>query len=190
MKTDRAYFSYPKNKSTQNAVLFLVDNLGIDFINSQLCVACLLLVPFFSVWRLTHASKADQFAANGYFVVMPDIVLGDPAPLNPPADWDVYSWVAQHTPEVTDPVVDAAIREMRGPLGCKSVAAVGYCFGGKWVCRFLKAGMLDVGFVAHPSLVTEEELGGIQGPLSIAAASKPPSHLLWGHFSLGLSDSH
>ena len=36
----------------------------------------------------------------------------------------------------------------------------------------MKDGQIDVGFNAHPSFVTHEELGAIQGPLSIAAARK------------------
>jgi dienelactone hydrolase len=39
----------------------------------------------------------------------------------------------------------------------------------KHVIRHYKSG-IDVGFVAHPSFVTEEELAAITGPLSIAAA--------------------
>lgn len=36
----------------------------------------------------------------------------------------------------------------------------------------MKTGKIDVGFSAHPSLITHEELGAIQGPFSIAAARK------------------
>jgi len=36
----------------------------------------------------------------------------------------------------------------------------------------LKDGILDGGFVAHPSFVTSEELSAITKPLSIAAAGK------------------
>lgn len=42
----------------------------------------------------------------------------------------------------------------------------------QYVCRFAKPGKFDVGYTAHPSFVTEEELGGITTPLSIAAAGK------------------
>jgi hypothetical protein len=45
-------------------------------------------------------------------------------------------------------------------------------FGGKYVCRWLKEGKLDVGYTAHPSFVDKEELEGIKGPLSIAAAGE------------------
>lgn len=59
---------------------------------------------------------------------------------------------------------------MRGPLGCKRIGGAGYCFGGKYVCRFLKEGKLDAGYTAHPSFVDAEEVEGVTGPLSIAAA--------------------
>lgn len=42
----------------------------------------------------------------------------------------------------------------------------------QYVCRALGNGQADVGYTAHPSFVTHEELGSIKGPLSIAAAGK------------------
>ena len=56
----------------------------------------------------------------------------------------------------------------------KKIGAIGYCFGAKYVVRFLKPdqGKVDVGFLAHPSLVEKPELEAIKGPLAIAAAEK------------------
>ena len=45
----------------------------------------------------------------------------------------------------------------------------------QYVCRFLHAGVVDAGFIAHPSFVTVEELKGITSPLAIAAAGKSSS---------------
>jgi len=144
------YFAYPSDKSTQNAVLILTDVIGYDFINAQLI--------------------ADQFAANGYLVVMPDLFHGDPVKLNPPENFNIMDWIKNHGTEQVDPIVEAAIKELRGPLGAKRIGGVGYCFGGKYVARFLKEGKLDAGYTAHPSFMMPDELKGIQGPLSIAAA--------------------
>ena len=115
---------------------------------------------------------ADQFAANGYFTVMPDQFQGDPIPLNRPADFDIPGWLAGppgHNPNMVDPVIEACMKEMKS-LGCKKIASAGYCFGAKYVVRYLRPGQIDVGYLAHPAFVEAEELEGIKGPLSIAAA--------------------
>jgi dienelactone hydrolase len=54
----------------------------------------------------------------------------------------------------------------------QKTAAAGFCFGGKYVARHLHPaeGKIDVGFTAHPSFITREELNAINGPLAIAAA--------------------
>ncbi|QKX55385.1 uncharacterized protein TRUGW13939_02478 [Talaromyces rugulosus] len=144
------YFSYPPDKSTENAILILSDVIGHRFINTQLI--------------------ADQFAAAGYFVVLPDLFYGDTVPLNRPEGFNVMDWVKNHFPEQTDPIIESVLTEMRENLGCKRIGGVGYCFGGKYVCRFLKPGKLDAGYTAHPTMVDADELSGIEGPLSISAA--------------------
>ncbi|OOQ82259.1 dienelactone hydrolase family protein [Penicillium brasilianum] len=144
------YFAYPSDNSTENAILILTDVIGHKFSNAQLI--------------------ADQFAAKGYFVVMPDLFNGDAVPLNRPEGFNVMDWVKNHLPPQTDPIIDAVLKEMRESLGCKRIGGVGYCFGGKYVCRYLKPGKLDAGFMAHPTMVESDELKGIKGPLSIAAA--------------------
>jgi len=155
------YFAYPEDKSTKKGLLLITDVIGHRFINVQLI--------------------ADQFAANGYFVVMPDVFYGDPIPLNRPGDFDIQKWLkgeyptspkGGHLPPTVDPIIDACLVEMRTKYGCEKIAAVGYCFGAKYVVRHLRPdqGKIDVGYVAHPSFVTEEELREIKGPLAISAA--------------------
>jgi len=152
------YITYPEDKQTANAILILPDVIGHEFINAQLI--------------------ADQFAANGYFVVMPDLFEGDPIQLNRPEGFDIMKWLQTggpegkgHGPGQVDPIVTAIIKEMRENLGVKKIGAVGYCFGAKYVARFLAKGKgVDVGCMAHPSFVDPEEVKAMTGPLSIAAA--------------------
>lgn len=75
---------------------------------------------------------ADQLAANGYFVVMPDLFHGDPVRLNRPAGFDLMAWLKGppgHPASRVDPVIHAVLKEMKSNLGCKRVGAIGYCFG-------------------------------------------------------------
>jgi dienelactone hydrolase len=60
---------------------------------------------------------------------------------------------------------------MRENMGVKKIGSVGYCFGAKYVARFMASGKgIDVGAMAHPSFVDADELKAITGPLTIAAA--------------------
>ncbi|KUL87492.1 hypothetical protein ZTR_04590 [Talaromyces verruculosus] len=148
----RTYFANPKNNKTpEKAVLIITDVFGI-FTNSQLL--------------------ADDFAANGYLAVIPDLFNGDQLDIG---DFEagrvnIGEWITKHGIDMVDPIVEDTIRHLRENLGVKKIAAAGYCFGGKYVARFLKEGKIDSGFTAHPSFITEEELAAIQRPFSIAAA--------------------
>lgn len=117
---------------------------------------------------------ADQFAANGYLCYMPDLFEGNPAPLNRPADFDITAWRQGHSVKAVDPIVQAAVKHLRENEGITRLGAVGYCFGAKYVARQMDQAIaekgVDVGYVAHPSYVDEEELEKINGPLSISAA--------------------
>ncbi|KAL1860019.1 hypothetical protein Plec18167_009504 [Paecilomyces lecythidis] len=145
----KTYFSQPKEK-TDKAILILTDIFGI-YTNSQLI--------------------ADQFAENGYLAVIPDLFAGDAIDVAAMEGGkvDLPSWIQKHQPNHVDPIVEASIKSLR-EQGIKKIGGVGYCFGAKYVTRFLKNGKLDVGYNAHPSFVSHEELAAIQGPLSIAAA--------------------
>jgi dienelactone hydrolase len=101
---------------------------------------------------------------------MPDLFAGDPVPLERPGDFDLMGWLKNHLPDKTDPIIEASLKEMQEKYGCKKIGAVGYCFGAKYVARYLKKGKIDVGYCAHPSFVEEDELLGIEGPFSISAA--------------------
>lgn len=134
-----------------------------------------LFVPdVIGIWQNSKL-MADSFASNGYTTLMVDLFNGDPLSLNRPGSFDVVDWIQHgsdgknsHTAEHVDPIVVAGIKALRD-MGIRRIAAVGYCFGAKYVIRHFKDG-IDCGFVAHPSFVEEAELAAITGPLSIAAA--------------------
>ncbi|KAF5001138.1 hypothetical protein FGRMN_1249 [Fusarium graminum] len=128
----------------------------------------------FGIWNNSKL-MADQFAANGYTTIIPDVFNGDVFPNPIPEGFNIMEWFEKgtdgnnpHTPAQVDPIVVETIKALK-EQGITKIGAVGYCFGGKYVVRNYKEG-ISVGYVAHPSFVEEDELRAIGGPLSIAAA--------------------
>lgn len=113
-----AYLATPPagKEKTGKAILYVADIFGM-WTNSKLLV--------------------DQFAANGYTCLMPDLFNGDKLPEPMPADFDIMGWITKgtggenpHTAEAVDPVVVAGIEALKG-MGATKIGAVGYCFGAK-----------------------------------------------------------
>ncbi|KAG6222112.1 hypothetical protein E4U34_001593 [Claviceps purpurea] len=134
----------------------------------------LYLPDVIGIWENSKL-MADLFAENGYTTVVLDLFNGDPVKLNAPEGFNIMTWLTEgsdgknpHTPPFVDPIVEAGIKYIKG-LGVTKLGAVGYCFGAKYVVRHYKDG-IEVGYVAHPSFIEEDELAAITGPLSIAAA--------------------
>jgi dienelactone hydrolase len=100
------------------------------------------------IWKNSQLI-ADQFAANGYYTLMVDMYRGDALTLNRPAGFDFMQWRGKHTVKEVDPVVEAGVKFLKDK-GFKKIGAVGYCFGAKYVCRFLDGRGVDVGYCAHP----------------------------------------
>jgi dienelactone hydrolase len=144
---------YVTGKKSDVAVVYLTDVFGIQLPENKLL--------------------ADSFGRAGFLTVAPDLFNGTPAPgdiVGTPG-FNVTKFLEDHRPEVTDPLIATTIRYVREKLGIKKVAVTGYCFGGRYTFRFLAAGKgADVGFTAHPSLLTDGEVLAITKPASIAAA--------------------
>lgn len=113
--TVSTYIARPKGDGKpQKAVLILSDVFGI-FTNSQLVT--------------------DDFAANGYLAVLPDLFAGDKMDIG---DFEagrinIPEWLSRNGTDAIDPRVESVLRHLRESLGVKKIACAGYCFGGK-VC--------------------------------------------------------
>jgi len=122
---------YPKDK----AILFLPDVFGPQLINEQL--------------------MADDFAANGFYTVIPDYLNGDPAPqdaFNPGSTFDIYDWFKTHGQEYTRPPLDKVIAGLK-EKGITTFGATGYCFGGRYVFDLAFENIIKASVVSHPSLL-------------------------------------
>jgi dienelactone hydrolase len=107
-------------------------------------------------------------------VVEPDYFKGDPAPADlATPGYNMSSWRSKHPTSEIDSIIAATIKHMREDLGVKRIGTVGYCFGGKYVARFLAKGKgVDAGFMAHPSAMEKAEIEAISAPVSIGAAGE------------------
>jgi dienelactone hydrolase len=59
--------------------------------------------------------------------------------------FDLYGWIAKHPIDKVEPQMKAALKTLKEEYGIKKVGAVGYCFGGRYVIRFLGEGIIDAG---------------------------------------------
>jgi len=126
---------YPKEK----AILLLPDVFGLQLVNAKLL--------------------ADDFAANGVKTIIPDYLNGDPIPadaLQPGKNFDINAWFVNHTTEKTRPTLDKVLEALKAE-GVTSLAATGYCFGGRYVFDLAFENIIKVSVVSHPSLLKVPE---------------------------------
>lgn len=134
----------------ENIIVIITDIYGFELVNTQLL--------------------ADNFAKNGYKVLIPDILQGDPV-----VDQNLQDWLKIHTPEKTSADLDPFLKSVKSELKPKNLFGIGYCFGGKYTIQHLsQSGLLDAGAVAHPSFVSIDEVAAIKKPLLISAAETDP----------------
>ncbi|KAF3933530.1 hypothetical protein ABW20_dc0108969 [Dactylellina cionopaga] len=116
---------------------------------------------------------ADHLARKGYFVCMPDLTDNDH--LQSLEMDQLIQWLGRHEDAVVDHRIEAALNYMHSVEKINRFGAVGYCFGGRHLLRYMKGKeprdiKIDVGFIAHPSFVMRSDFENIAGPISIAAA--------------------
>ncbi|KAK6853069.1 hypothetical protein PG995_009881 [Apiospora arundinis] len=147
----QVYFKRPPSNSSENAIILFTDAMGHTYRNNRLL--------------------ADNFAANGFFVVMPDLFRGDAVPDIKSAGFDAHKWMMNHGTQQTEPIVRAVIEEMR-KHGCRFIAGAGYCFGAKYVMRYLQEGALNAGFIAHPNWFDSDDALCVKRPLCVVSGEK------------------
>ncbi|KAH3674482.1 hypothetical protein WICMUC_003320 [Wickerhamomyces mucosus] len=136
------------SKQSEKVIVIATDIFGIELINTQLL--------------------ADAFASKGYYVLIPDILKGDPAVAG---KTDLPKWIVNHSAEITAPIFDSFIENLHKELSPKFLGIIGYCFGAKYTVQHLAEGRYaTAGAIAHPSFVSIEEVAAITKPIIISAA--------------------
>ncbi|KAG6825847.1 hypothetical protein H0H92_002195 [Tricholoma furcatifolium] len=141
---------YPKDK----VILFLTDVFGPQLINNQLL--------------------ADSFANNGFKVIVPDYLHGDPIPptaLGPGSTFDISVWFQKHGSAETRAPLDKVLAALK-EQGVTGIGATGYCFGARYCFDLAFENIIQVVSTSHPSL--------LQVPADLEkylAVSKAPLHI-------------
>ncbi|KAL5394891.1 hypothetical protein PMIN06_002336 [Paraphaeosphaeria minitans] len=162
------YHSYHHQNVTTGgkAVLFVSDIYGVPLLENKLL--------------------ADSIASAGYTVIFPDLFNGDAVPSDDregPA-LNLTEWRSRHPTAEIDAILGLAVDYIHNDLKISRIGGVGYCFGGKYVPRFLAEGKgIDVGFIAHPSGLEAAEVQGINGPITIAAGELDNAFNATGRYS-------
>ncbi|KAJ7764800.1 dienelactone hydrolase endo-1,3,1,4-beta-D-glucanase [Mycena metata] len=115
----------------------------------------LYITDVFGIHLPNHQLLADDFARNGLRTVIPEILNNDPVSVDafaPGANFDLLGWLKNHGNTETRPPIDKVIAALKAD-GVTSIAAVGYCFGARYVFDLAFENIISVGAVAHPSLL-------------------------------------
>ncbi|KII87452.1 hypothetical protein PLICRDRAFT_142740 [Plicaturopsis crispa FD-325 SS-3] len=119
-------------------ILFLTDVFGIQLNNNQLLI--------------------DGFASNGFRVIGPDYLNGEPIPEDAMSTgFDINGWKPNHTQAQTRPPLDAVIAALKAE-GVTKFGATGYCFGARYNFDLAFENIVQVNVVAHPSQLEEADL--------------------------------
>lgn len=132
----------------EKIVVIFTDIFGHKFLNNQLL--------------------ADQLSKSGKFqVLIPDILEGDP--IADFGSFDAKTWIPKHNHDRIKGIVDPFLKQIVEKEQPKAIYGIAHCFGAPQVFRQLtKDGYLTRGAVAHPSMVTKEDLEKVEKPLLIS----------------------
>jgi len=170
------YVAEPSSKDKSKTIIFLTDIFGYEFTNARLL--------------------ADEYAKAGFYVLVPDILQGDPLPpsflqtIEPPlkdqeqaglidkakntaiVGATLGTWLPKHREAVTLPIVEKLVDDVKKTPGVGKVGTIGFCFGGRYSILMAHA-KVDAAYACHPSLVAiPGDFEPVTKPLSIAVGTK------------------
>ncbi|KAI5018449.1 hypothetical protein ZWY2020_043337 [Hordeum vulgare] len=119
---------------------------------------------------------ADQVAEDGYLVVVPDLLHGDP--FSADAKISFQDWLKTHSPVVAAEKTKVLIAALK-KQGVSEVGVGGYCWGAKVAVELSKSEEIQVVVISHPSQVTVDDMKEVKHPIEILGAeldqaSPPP----------------
>ncbi|POW05837.1 hypothetical protein PSTT_09390 [Puccinia striiformis] len=134
IKDIQVYIATPTEPIPEKAILIFPDIYGVELKNTQLI--------------------ADRLAVDvNVSTYVLDLFGGSCAPQpGTRTDFVFADWLKGHGPEKVLPIMESVIQHLT-EKGIHKFAAVGYCFGGKYVFMTSQKNWIHVGSTCHPSLL-------------------------------------
>ncbi|XP_050216507.1 endo-1,3;1,4-beta-D-glucanase-like [Mercurialis annua] len=111
---------------------------------------------------------ADKVAAEGFYVVVPDFIHGDPyAPDN--KERPIQVWIKDHGTDKGFEEAKSVVEALKGK-GVSAIGAAGFCWGAKVVVQLAKSGFIQAAVILHPSFVTVDDIKAVEVPFAILGA--------------------
>lgn len=120
--------------------------------------AILYLTDVFGHKLINHQLLADDFARNGFRVIVPDL-FQEPCPPNcfdPGVTFDLGAWFGRNGIDFSEPRVRTVLAALR-EQGVTRIAVTGYCYGARSGFNLAFEKAIDVLAVSHPSLLKVPE---------------------------------
>ncbi|KAB2631900.1 beta-D-glucanase-like [Pyrus ussuriensis x Pyrus communis] len=133
--------------------------------NSKLAI---LLVSNVFGYRVPNLRKlAENIAAAGFFVLVPDFFYGDPFVHD--NDRPLAVWLQDHGTDKGFEDAKSIINALKGK-GVSAIGAAGFCWGAKVVTELAKSDFIQAAVLLHPSFVALDDIQEVKVPIAIQGA--------------------
>ena len=150
---------YSVNEQSRHVVIYGTDIFGYRFVNNR--------------------QNADQIAAGGFHVVIPDMFAGGAVTAQQVQEkgmqWVMSEWMSHHPRAERVTVLEGVAVDIKKQHShVSSVQAIGYCYGAPGVLLLYQKGLATAGVVAHPSGFNKDNAAHCTQPTLFNCAATDP----------------
>ena len=169
-----AHLSFPPGKEVKYG--------GVDCysVNEQSTHIVIYSTDVFGWRHANNRQNAEQIAASGFHVVMPDMFDGNAVTAEQVKEkgmqWVQTEWLSNNPREERAAVLATVVVDLKQKHNnTAGTQAVGYCYGAPGVLLLYGKGLVSAGVVAHPSGFTKDNVALCHKPTLFNCAETDPA---------------